>query len=83
MGEYANIKQKKFSRLLKWLSNHKAIEILQGGRHVFKAYSIKSNNSFPLPVSHKIINKHIVKAFRDWLVENDICSIDEFDNHVK
>lgn len=83
MGEYANIKSKKFYRLLKWLSNHKRIEIILGGRHTIKAHAIETNSSYPLPLSHNEVNKNIVKDFRDWLVRNKICQIEEFDDQLK
>lgn len=83
MGEYANVKSKKFYYLLTWLSNHKRFEIVEGGRHVAKAHAIETNSSYPLPLSHNEVNKNIVKAFRDWLVDNGICTIEEFDEHLK
>ena len=83
MGEYANIKSKKFYQLLKWLSNHKRFEIVQGGRHVAKDHAIETNCSYPLPLSHKEVNKNIVKDFRDWLVKNSICTAEEFDDIIK
>lgn len=83
MGEYANIKSKKFYYLLKWLSNHKRFEMFQGGKHVSKAHAIETGYSFPLPLSHNEVNKNIVKAFRDWLIDNNVCTIEEFDEHLK
>ena len=83
MGEYANIKSKRFYRLLKWLSNHKRFEIMPGGRHTTKARAIETNSSYPLPLSHGEVNKNIVKDFRDWLVRNNICQIEEFDEHLR
>ncbi len=83
MGEYANIKSKKFYQLLKWLLNHKRFEIKQGSKHVMKAYAIETNYSYPLPLSHNEVNKNIVKDFRDWLVRNNVCTVEEFDEHAK
>ena len=82
MGEYANVKSKKFFQLLKWLSNHKRFEVVHGGRHVAKAHAIETNSSYPLPLSHKEVNKNIVKDFRDWLVRNNVCTTEEFDEHI-
>jgi len=35
---------------------------------------------FRLPTSHKFVNKYVVKDFMEWLVEQDICSEEEFRN---
>lgn len=83
MGEYANIKSRKFYQLLKWLANHKRFEIAQGGKHVTKAHAIETNSSYPLPLSHNEINRNIVRDFRDWLVANGVCTVEEFDDHIK
>lgn len=83
MGEYANIKSKEFFQFLDWLKNHKDIQILPGTKHVVKAKATKTNLVYPLPLNHRVVSKHIVKAFRDWLIINNICTLEEFDGHVK
>lgn len=82
MGGYGDIKTKKFIRLLKWLANHKGIELANAGRHNYKVTAISTNESYPIPGSHRYINKHIVKDFKEWLVKRDICTEDEFDKKI-
>jgi len=62
---------------------HKQVKIVSGGKHVVKAVAIKTNQAYPLPLNHPTVSKRIVKAFRDWLVENNVCTIEEFDERVK
>ncbi len=83
MGGYANIKIKKFYNFLEWLKNHKPVEVISGGKHVVKIRCIATNEVYPLPLSHKVINKHIIKSFRDWLIKNDVCTQEEFDRKLK
>ncbi|MEK7618185.1 MAG: hypothetical protein AAB410_03485 [Patescibacteria group bacterium] len=79
MGQYANIKSKRFKKVLKWLENHKGILLKKAGNHILKATAIHNGKAYPLPASHNEINKHIVKDFGEWLVENTICSKEEYD----
>ncbi len=83
MGEYANVKSKTFFQFLSWLENHRDIQILAGGKHVAKAKATKTGLVYPLPLNHGVVNKRIVKAFRDWLIANSVCTLEEFDEHVK
>ena len=82
MGEYANIKSKKFYQLLDWLTNHKRFEILQGTKHSVKAHAIETNQIYPLPLNHKVINKFIIKGFCNWLIANNVCTKEDFDLHI-
>lgn len=82
MGEYANITAKRLSQFLQWLSKDPSITIVPGGRHAVKVSSTKSGLAFPLPLSHRIVNKYIVKGLRDWLIAHGVCSKDEFDRHI-
>ena len=82
MGEYANVKSRQFIRLLKWLQRTKGIECCDGGRHNFKVKVIHTGKTYPIPSSHREINKRIVKAFMEWLVEQDVCTKEEFDRHI-
>ncbi len=82
MGQYANVSSKKMYRLLVWLANHKAINVTVGGNHPAKVVCKKNNEVYPLPISHREVNKEIVKAFMEWLVMNEICSKEEFDRQL-
>ena len=82
MGEYANVKSKRFVRVLNWLANHKGVELKQGGRHNYKIICVHNSNSYAIPSSHYEINKRIVKAFGEWLVKNTICTKDEYDSQL-
>jgi hypothetical protein len=53
-----------------------------GGKHPIKVISSKTGQSYPLPVGHGFVNKHIVKHFMEWLVINEICTKEEFDRHI-
>lgn len=78
MGQYANIKSKRMVRFVKWLGKHKAVDIIQAGKHPIKVESHQTRESFPLPVSHREVNKHILKNFKEWLVKNEVCTEEEF-----
>lgn len=83
MGKYANIKSKKFKKkILKWLDSKDDIEITKGGRHNIKVACIHTGESYPIPCSHKEINKNIISDFVKWLEENNICEQEEFDNRL-
>lgn len=82
MAEYADIKSRRIVRFLKWLVRNKGVEVIGGGRHNYKITCISNGKSYPIPSSHKTINRFVVKAFVDWLVENEICSEEEFNDHI-
>ena len=82
MSGYGDIKTKKFLNVITWLKNHKPVTVGKGGRHNLKIVCIHNEQSFSLPTSHPEINKHIVKAFADWLVKNEICTKEEFDEKI-
>lgn len=79
MSGYTDVKNKKMKNLLKKLQNQTDIEIFQGGRHNTKVSCIHTGESYPIPNSHRYINKHIVKDFMKWLVRNEVCTKKEFD----
>lgn len=83
MAEYANIRSKKFLQALTWLKNNKGVLIEGGGKHPYKVQAIDTGQSYPIPTSHREINKYVVKAFVAWLVKNDICKKNEFDEKLK
>jgi len=81
MGEYANIKRRDIIRLLKKLEiSNKDLEILRGGKHNIKVKYIHWEQSYPVPIKHGEVNKHIVKALMKRLVKSDICTKEEFDS---
>lgn len=82
MSGYGDVKTRKFLRIIKWLQNNSDIEVKKGGRHNLKITIIHNNASYPIPSSHKIIDKYIVKDFMEWLVKNRICTKEEFDSHI-
>jgi hypothetical protein len=82
MGEYANVKPRQLYAVLKWLGNNKPVDVVVGGKHPIKVISSKTGQSYPLPVGHGFVNKHIVKHFMEWLVINEICTKEEFDRHI-
>ena len=82
MGQYANIKSKRFIRVLKWLARRKGVELKKAGNHIYKITCIHNGQAYPLPVSHREVNSHIVKDFGEWLVRNTICSKEEYDSQL-
>ena len=82
MGQYADVTSRRMLQFLKWLGNHKSVDITVGGKHPIKVICPRSGESYPLPISHTAVNKHIVKHFMEWLVKNEICTKQEFDKHL-
>lgn len=80
MGQYANIKSKKFIRVLNWLAKNKGVNLKKAGKHIYKVECIHNGEAYPIPASHDEINSHIAKAFGEWLVKNTICTRDEYDS---
>ncbi len=78
MTSFADLKTKKFLKLVKWLGKNKKVIIEPGGRHNIKVTAIHSGKSYPLPTSHSMMNKHIVKDFMEWLVKQHLCTEQEF-----
>lgn len=82
MGQYANVTSRRMYQFLKWLGNHKEVDVIAGGAHPIKITCHSNGESYPIPISHRFVNKHIVRDFIEWLVKNNICSKDEFDRHI-
>ena len=80
MGTYADIKSRKLNRVLEWLVHNKGIEVTRGGKHNKKVTCIRNGKAYPLPLSHKTVTKYIVKDFVEWLVKNEVCTEQEFDD---
>lgn len=82
MSGYGDIKTKKFLNVLSWLGNNKPVTVKKAGRHNLKVTCIHNGHSFALPTSHPEVNKYIVKKFVDWLVSNQVCTKEEFDERL-
>ena len=79
MGEYADVKSKRLIKALNKLIRKNAdLELLPGGRHNYKLHCVHNGQIFPVPSSHKYINKYIVKDIVEKLEEWEVCTIDEF-----
>ena len=83
MSGLGDVRSKKVKKLLVWLSTNSDIMISAGGRHQTKVTIIHTGESYPLPLSHKIINKHLVEKFRNWLVTRQVCSDQDFNDRIK
>lgn len=81
MGGYGDVKRRTVIRLLKWLANNKTVEATDGGRHT-KVMCIRNGKAFPVPTTHQFVNKHILKAFMEWCVENEVCTKEEFEERL-
>lgn len=82
MGGKGEVKTRKILSFLTWLGNHKGVEIKKGGRHQIKVIIIHNNDSCPLPTSHPIVKGPIIESFREFLIKNEICTEEEFDERV-
>jgi len=82
MGSYADLKTKKLIAILEWLKNNSGVEIRKGGKHQIRVASIYTGEVYPLPTSHKTINKYIIKDFVKFLVRNKICTKKKFDEKL-
>ncbi|HEX8974171.1 MAG TPA: hypothetical protein VF817_01640 [Patescibacteria group bacterium] len=82
MGKYADIKSRKFIKLLKWLSRKKPVELSAGGKHNLAITCIHTGEKYPIACSHNLMNKHIVEHFKEWLVQRELCTEKEFDDHL-
>ena len=84
MSGYTDIKSKKLKKgLLRWLDNKKGVEISEGGKHQIKITCIHNGKSFPIPCNHSTINKFMVKGLMKFLVQNEICAKEEFDERLR
>ena len=84
MGEYANVKRRQIERLLKWLnSKNNSLDIKNGGKHQLVVSYSFWKRPYPIPFKYNEVNRYIVKALMEKLVNSDICTKEEFDEHVK
>lgn len=82
MGKYADVKSSKFIKLLEWLSRNKPVELSVGGNHNLAITCIHTGEKYPIACSHNLVNKYIVKDFRDWLIKRELCTEREFDSRL-
>ena len=82
MGQYANVTSRRMYQFLKWLGNHKEVDVIDGGKHPTKVTCRRNGESYPLPTSHSVVNKYIVKDFMEWLVRNGACTEQEFNEKI-
>ena len=82
MTNYASVKTSKFKKgVLRWVENIGGTEVKGGGKHT-KIHCIHNGQSFPLPLSHRHVNRFLIKDFIAWLEKNEICTKEEFDNKL-
>ncbi|MBU4338536.1 hypothetical protein KKD57_03185 [Patescibacteria group bacterium] len=83
MSGYTDIKSKKFKRdILKWLESI-GLEIKSAGKHQIKIKCIHNGKSFPVPANHPEINKYMIDNLMKFLVTNEMCTKEEFDERIK
>ncbi|TSC66040.1 MAG: hypothetical protein G01um101477_246 [Candidatus Doudnabacteria bacterium Gr01-1014_77] len=81
MSGYGDVKRRRMKRLLKWLKTTKGVEVKQGGNHTILR-CIQNGAAIPVPSSHSVVNKHIVKDVMEWCIKNGICTREEFDKRL-
>lgn len=80
MGEYADIKLKRFRKgILLWLEQKGDITVEVGGNHLKVRF--RDGQIFPIP-HHRVINKFIVKSFMKQVTDRQYCSRIEFDERL-
>jgi len=82
MSGFGDVKSKKLKNVIKWLSSKTEIRVSKGGRHNIKIKHIY-DGAYPLPISHSTIDKHVVKHFADWLIQNNVCTEEEFSARLR
>lgn len=83
MGEYADVRSSKLKRFVEGLAKRNPQIELRRGNHELVIKYLFGERPFPLPTSHKRVNKHIVKDLVERLVEWKVCTKEEFDQAVK
>lgn len=78
MGDLADVKRKKVYKLLRWLETKDSIQVVDGGRHLYLVKHPAWKRAFPIPFKHNVINKHILKALMQQLIESGVCTEEEF-----
>lgn len=84
MAVYGDVKSKTVIKALKHFVNKCTdLELLRGGKHNLKLHCIHNGKKFPVPCSHRTINRYIVKDIEKFLVDNGITTPEEFRSRVK
>ena len=76
MGGYNNISQRRIKNFVKWLENHKQVEIEEGSKHS-RITCIHNGMSTLAPTRHSKVDPNLVEALVKWLVANEICTKEE------
>lgn len=82
MGEYANIKRRRFLQFFQWLNGRNGVEVKFGSRHL-QVCNIYSGEKYPVPVAHEKINRHIVSALVTRLVRWGVATKEEIDEKLQ
>ncbi len=84
MGEYADARSSKMVRFLEGLvrKNPKLLE-LRSGRHQSVIKHLFGKGSYPVPTSHRWVNKYIVKDLSELLIGWGVCTKEDFDKAIK
>ena len=83
MGEYADVKRNKVLKLLKWLEAQTGFTVDNGGKHQWLIKHDSWSRPFPIPFKHNTVNKYIKKDLMRRVVATEICTKDQFDQHLK
>lgn len=83
MGDYADTKRRKMLKLLKWLETQSGFSVTNGGHHQWLVKHESWLRPFPIPFKHETVNKYIVKDLMNRIVATNICTREEFDQHIK
>ncbi len=78
-----DVRVKKFMRLLRRVVSLYGLELSEGGNHNYKLKCPTTSDVYPIPCSHKFINKYIVTDLGKWLEKNDICTRDDYERLKK
>ena len=77
MSGFTDVKRNKILSALRWLENQRDVRCKEGSKHL-KVECLHNNKVFMIPSRHREVNKHIVKAFVEWLKANNVRGADEF-----
>jgi len=78
MAQYADMKSKRLKKALRKLANKGKLDFTDDGRHA--SITSPMGHKYPIPLSHRITNKFIVKELVDFLIAHNICTKQEFDD---
>lgn len=78
MAGFGDVKSRKMKRALRRLARTGKLSLTEGGKH-YSILHVDSGDKIPIPLSHKTVNKHIVKNTMKWLVDHKVCTEEEFE----